>query len=161
MKEYKFPILNNARKYLLPWLSIVLGPALSTLLPEKIIHSISMVLTQDQWLRVSTAFFVTLLVSFAYICYLLWQQRNKSDFKDYDFHPFDGYWKHKKLGIWLCASCKTDGHFSPLAFTDDWNMICPKCGKPTNNDFFSSMKRWGDLQPSTFNIEDYTKEKSV
>jgi hypothetical protein len=63
----KFSIPASWRKFLWTLLSLLLAPVLSDV-PGKLAPQLEVVLTQTQWLRVTTASFVLLL---AYIVYLI------------------------------------------------------------------------------------------
>lgn len=98
-----------------------------------------------------------LVVSLCYVLLYL-EFIRKPNFKDYIFNPSDQCWRHKSKQMWLCASCKVDNIFSPLAFTSEGDMICPKCDKPAKNFNLKHMKEMRAIFPSN-NLESFRKDK--
>lgn len=109
--------------------------------------------------KVSLTLLLYLVLLSAYVFILLLQQKDKPNFKNYRFDSFNGSWKHKIKEEWICASCKIDNTLSPLAFTEERKMICPKCGKLANNSHAETMHDLARLKYSTYTLEDFAKEK--
>ncbi|MFZ4858486.1 MAG: hypothetical protein ACOYL3_19040 [Desulfuromonadaceae bacterium] len=151
-------MLSNVVKWLLKIIVPPLGVLLSALFPESTIHKFAQVLTQEQWLRITIASLGTLLMAVSYIGYLLWKQSKKPNFEDYIFDPLDQCWRHKTKEEWICASCKADNVFSPLAFDDDSGMFCPMCGKTAKNFKLKTMLSMNKLSPSV-RLENFAMEK--
>jgi hypothetical protein len=117
-------------------------------------------MTELDYKKVCLILLLYLVLLSAYVVLLKWQESKKPNFKDYEFDPIDQCWRHKTKQVWLCASCKVDNIFSPLAFTDDGDMICPKCDKTAKNHKLKTMLTMSRFSPSVC-LENFAKKENT